>query len=117
MLTVYIYQKCSTCRDAIKWLDGHGIPYQSKPIRETPPSERELRAALKLMDGNIRRLFNTSGMDYRAQGLAERLPQMTEDEAIALLAGNGNLVKRPLVIGNGLALAGFKPEHWSKALL
>ena len=117
MLTVYIYQKCSTCRDAIKWLDQHGVEYTAKPIRETPPSRKELETALKLMDGNIRRLFNTSGMDYRAQGLAERLPGMTDDEAIALLTGNGNLVKRPFVIGNGLALTGFKPELWSKALL
>ena len=117
MLTVYIYQKCSTCRDAIKWLDQHGVKYTAKPIRETPPSTAELNAALKLMDGQIRRLFNTSGMDYRAQGLAERLPGMSEDEAIALLAGNGNLVKRPFVIGKGVALTGFKPELWSKTLL
>lgn len=117
MLTVYLYQKCSTCRDAIKWLDQHGVQYTAKPIRETPPSVAELKSALELMDGNIRKLFNTSGMDYRAQGLAERLPRMTEDEAIALLTSNGNLVKRPFVIGKGVALTGFKPELWSKALL
>jgi arsenate reductase len=117
MLTVYVYQKCSTCRDARKWLDDHGVSHQTKPIRETPPTPAELTTALKLLGGDIRKLFNSSGMDYRAQGLAELLPNMTDDEAIALLAGNGNLVKRPLVIGDGLALAGFKPEHWSKALL
>jgi arsenate reductase len=117
MLTVYVYQKCSTCRDALKWLDDHGVSHQTKAIRETPPTPAELTTALKLLGGDIRKLFNSSGMDYRAQGLAELLPNMTDDEAIALLAGNGNLVKRPLVIGDGLALAGFKPEHWSKALL
>ena len=117
MFTIYLYQKCSTCRDAIKWLDAHGVPYTTKPVRETPPSRDELETALQLMDGNIRRLFNTSGMDYRAQGLADRLPGMTDDEAITLLAGNGNLVKRPFFIGNGTALTGFKPDVWSKALL
>lgn len=117
MFTVYIYQKCSTCRDAIKWLDAHGVEYTAKPIRETPPTREELQAALRLMEGNIRRLFNTSGMDYRAQGLADRLPGMTDAEAISLLTGNGNLVKRPFVIGNGVALAGFKPDVWSQALL
>lgn len=117
MMTVYIYQKCSTCRDAVKWLDQHGVRYTAKPIRETPPTRNELETALKLMDGNIRRLFNTSGMDYRAQGLAERLPGMTDDEAVALLTSNGNLVKRPFVIGNGVALTGFKPDLWRKTLL
>ena len=117
MFTVYLYPKCSTCRDAIKWLDSHGVEYTAKPIRETPPSREELEAALQLMDGNIRRLFNTSGMDYRARGLAERLPAMTDAEAITLLTGNGNLVKRPFVIGNGVALTGFKPDVWSKTLL
>ena len=117
MFTVYLYPKCSTCRDAIKWLDSHAVEYTAMPIRETPPSREELEAALQLMDGNIRRLFNTSGMDYRAQGLAERLPAMTDAEAITLLTGNGNLVKRPFVIGNGVALTGFKPDVWSKTLL
>ena len=117
MLTVYIYQKCSTCRDAIKWLDQHSVEYTAKPIRETPPTRKELETALKLMNGQIRRLFNTSGMDYRAQGLAERLPGMADDEAIALLTSNGNLVKRPFAIGGGVALAGFNPDPWSKALL
>ena len=117
MLTVYIYQKCSTCRDAIKWLDAHGVRYVAKPIRETPPSRDELAAALERMDGRIRRLFNTSGMDYRAQGLAQRLPGMSDEEAIALLCGNGMLVKRPFVIGDGVALAGFDAEKWRAALL
>lgn len=117
MLTVYVYLKCSTCRDALKWLDRHRVKYTAKPIRETPPSRKELETALKLMGGSIRGLFNTSGKDYRAQGLAERLPGMGDDEAIGLLTSNGNLVKRPFVIGNNTALAGFKPELWSKALL
>jgi arsenate reductase len=117
MLTVYVYQKCSTCRDALKWLDDHGLAHQTKPIRETPPTPAELKAALKLLGGDIRKLFNSSGMDYRALELAKQLPQLSDEEAIALLAGNGNLIKRPLVIGKGLALAGFKPAQWSQTLL
>jgi arsenate reductase len=117
MLTVYVYQKCSTCRDALKWLDDHGVAHQTKAIRETPPSAAELKTALKLLGGDIRKLFNTSGMDYRALGMKDKLPAMSADEAIELLSQNGNLVKRPFVIGNGLALTGFKPEIWKKNLL
>lgn len=117
MLAVYIYQKCSTCRDAVKWLDDHGVAHQTKAIRETPPSPAELESALKLFGGDIRKLFNTSGMDYRALGMKDRLPAMSEAQCIELLSHDGNLVKRPLVIGNGIALAGFKPETWGKALL
>ncbi|RPJ33088.1 MAG: arsenate reductase family protein [Verrucomicrobiaceae bacterium] len=117
MLTVYVYQKCSTCRDALKWLDDHGVAHQTKAIRETPPSAAELKTALNLLGGDIRKLFNTSGMDYRALGMKDKLPAMSADEAIELLSQNGNLVKRPFVIGNGLALTGFKPEIWKKNLL
>jgi arsenate reductase (glutaredoxin) len=117
MLTVYIYHKCSTCRDAVKWLDDHGVAHRTKAIRETPPAAAELKTALKLLGGDIRKLCNSSGMDYRALGLKDRLPAMSEAQCIDLLSQNGNLVKRPFVIGNGTALAGFKPEIWGKALL
>ena len=116
MLTVYAYDKCGTCKDALKWLDAHGISHQVKAIRETPPGKTELKTALKLNGGDIRKLFNISGMDYRALGMKEKLPAMSEDEAISLLSQNGNLVKRPLVIGNGIALIGFKPELWKELL-
>ena len=117
MLTVYIYQKCSTCRDALRWLEGHGIAHQVKAIRETPPTPAELRSALTRMGGDFRKLFNTSGIDYRALGLKDQLPRMDETGAIERLAQNGNLVKRPFLIGEGKALAGFKPEVWEKTLL
>jgi arsenate reductase (glutaredoxin) len=117
MFTVYLYQKCSTCRDAVKWLDERGVAHSSKAIRETPPSPAELKAALKLLGGDIRKLFNTSGIDYRALGLKDKLPTMSEAQCIDLLSQNGNLVKRPFVIGKGTALAGFKPEIWEKTLL
>ena len=116
MLTVYAYRNCSTCRDALKWLDAHGIDYREKPIRETPPSATELRFALKQLGGDVRKLFNTSGIDYRTQGLAAKLPALSETEALGLLAANGNLVKRPLVIGERTAFAGFKKEQWAQAL-
>jgi arsenate reductase len=101
----------------MKWLDGHGVVHRTKAIRETPPSPSELETALKLLGGDIRKLFNTSGMDYRALGLKDKLPGMNEAQCIELLSKNGNLVKRPFVIGDGIALAGFKPEIWGKALL
>lgn len=116
MLTVYTYEKCSTCRDALKWLREHGIAHVVKPIRETPPSRDEIRAALKAHGGDPRKLFNTSGVDYREQGLKAVLPSLTEDGAVALLTGNGNLVKRPFVIGNGVCLTGFRPQEWSQVL-
>ena len=117
MLTVYAYEKCSTCKDALKWLKVHGVSHQVKPIRETPPDKAELDRALKLLGGDIRKLFNTSGMDYRSLGLKDRLPGMSNEQCIELLSKNGNLVKRPFVIGNGVALAGFKPEAWKDTLL
>jgi arsenate reductase len=116
MFKVYIYQKCSTCRDAIKWLETHGIPYQTLAIRETPPTPAELKTALHLLGGDLKKLFNTSGMDYRALGMKDKLPTLTETEVFDLLSKNGNLVKRPFLIGNGKALTGFRPEVWEKTL-
>jgi arsenate reductase len=117
MLTVYAYRNCSTCRNALKWLDSNGIAYQLKAIRETPPAVGELESALDLLGGDVRRLFNTSGTDYRSLGLADKLPGMQTADALKLLSENGNLVKRPFAIAKGLALAGFKPGDWSAALL
>ena len=116
MFKVYVYQKCSTCRDALKWLGDHGIPHTVMAIRETPPTHAELESALRLLGNDIRKLFNTSGMDYRALGMKDKLPAMTEAEAIDLLSKNGNLVKRPFLIGDGKALTGFKPDVWKKNL-
>jgi len=113
MLKVYAYQGCSTCKNAVKWLKGQGIEYQELAIRETPPSVAELRAMLKAK-GELRLLFNTSGQDYRALGMKDKLPTMTEDKAIKLLSSNGNLVKRPFVIDEaaGIHLVGFKEAEW-----
>ena len=117
MLKVYGYQKCSTCRDALKWLDAHGIKHEVKAIRETPPTVAELKVALDAANGDLRKIFNTSGMDYRALGLKDRLPDMSVNEALEMLSTHGNLVKRPFVIGDGTVLVGFKEPAWKSALL
>ena len=116
MLTVYAYQACDTCRKALKWLKAQGISHEVKAIRETPPSPAELKAAVKAFGGELRPLFNTAGGDYRELGLKDKLPSMREDEAVALLSKNGNLVKRPFVLGDGVVLVGFKEDEWRKAL-
>lgn len=117
MLTVYTYQKCSTCRDALKWLDTRKIPHAVKAIRETPPSRDELKTALDELGGDMRKIFNTSGMDYRALGLKDSLSTMSEEEAFTLLAQNGNLVKRPFLIGDDQVLVGFKQPQWEEAFV
>lgn len=115
-LTVYVYAKCSTCRDAIKWLRVHGVAFTEKPIYEQPPTPVELRRMLAFQNGNLRRLFNTSGIQYRERGLAAKLPGMTEAEALALLGSDGRLVKRPFVLGPDVGLLGFDADEWTAAL-
>ena len=113
---VYVYQKCSTCRDAMKWLNDNGIEYNAVLIREKPPTKRELKTMLKHMDGNLRKLFNSSGMDYRAMNMKEKFPTLTEAAAFDLLNANGNLVKRPFLLGEGVGLVGFKQAEWKAKL-
>ncbi len=117
MLKVYTYAKCDTCRKAVRFLKDRGIAFREIPIRETPPSLSELKAVLRACGGEMRRLFNTSGGDYKALGLSIKLPALAEEDALALFAGNGNLVKRPFVIGGGTHLVGFKESDWITALL
>lgn len=112
---IYIYAKCSTCRNALQWLKQHGIAHEVHPIRETPPSVQELERALHHHDQQLRRIVNTSGMDYRAMGLKDKLPAMSRKQALDMLAGNGNLVKRPLLLADEFVLAGFKPDVWAAA--
>jgi len=112
MTRVYTLAQCSTCRDAVKWLKARGVAFEERAIRETPPTVAELRTMLAAYGGQRRRIFNTSGIEYRAQKIGEKLDALTEAEALALLAGNGSLVKRPFAIGDGVALAGFDEERW-----
>ena len=116
-LKIYTLAQCSTCRDATRWLRSHQIAFDERAIRETPPTVAELRAMLAAQGGNLRKLFNSSGIEYRAQQLAEKLPAMSEPEQLALLAGNGSLVKRPFLIGDGAALVGFDEKAWAAVLL
>lgn len=117
-LRLYTYTNCSTCRRAVRWLDAHGLSHEEIAIRETPPTAAELRTMLAAQGGELRRLFNTSGRDYRELKLGEKLSGMNEADALRLLAGNGNLVKRPFLLGpNGVALVGFAEPAWRAALL
>ncbi len=110
------YPPCSTCQKAKKWLDDHGVAYTARHIKDENPSADELRKWLALSGLPIKRFFNTSGLVYKNLGLKEKLPTMTEDEQIALLASDGMLVKRPLLVGGDFVMVGFKPAEWEKAL-
>jgi arsenate reductase len=111
-LRVYAYAGCDTCRKALKFLNEHGVAHEVIPIREQPPTVVELRTMLGYLDGDLRRLFNTSGGDYKALNMKERLPKLSTDEALGLLSENGNLVKRPFALAKGAGVTGFKPEEW-----
>lgn len=113
-LKVYLYANCGTCRKAKKYLAERDIQFTEIPIREQPPSVRELGAMLEAYDGGITRLFNTSGQDYRQGGYKEKLKTMSVEEIISELAANGNLIKRPFVISDTTALIGFRQEEWDK---
>jgi arsenate reductase len=112
-IVVHTYARCSTCRAAVHWLRGRNVAFVERPIVESPPTVAELRRMLGLQQGNLRRLCNTSGIEYRALGLAAKLPSLTEAEVLALLAGNGRLVKRPFVLGPDFGLVGFDEAKWS----
>ena len=115
-LRVYTYAGCGTCRKALKFLAEHNVPHEVIAIREQPPTLPELRAMLAHYDGEVRRLFNTSGLDYKAMNLKDRLPGLAPDEALALLAANGNLVKRPFALTKSAGVVGFKPDEWERVL-
>lgn len=113
-LRVYAYEKCDTCRKALKFLAAKKVAHEVIPIRQQPPTIAELRAMLAHVGGDLRRLFNTSGQDYRALDLKSRLPKLSEDEALALLASNGNLVKRPFALTPKSGVVGFREDEWSR---
>ncbi|HIT31868.1 MAG TPA: arsenate reductase family protein [Candidatus Enterenecus stercoripullorum] len=110
------YEKCSTCKKARNWLDEHGVPYEVRPIREQNPTVQELDGWSQESGLPLRRFFNTSGQLYQAMGLKDKLDGMTRQEQLELLASDGMLVKRPLLVGDGVVLVGFRPEQWDQAL-
>ncbi|MBK1881740.1 arsenate reductase family protein [Luteolibacter pohnpeiensis] len=115
MPVLYAYKNCDTCRKASKWLQQHDISHETKAIRDTPPTLEELKIALKSQNGDLRKLFNTSGVDYRQLGMKDKLPGLSEDEALTLLSQNGNLVKRPLLLADDFVLIGFNESAWTTA--
>ena len=111
------YPKCSTCRKAKKWLDEHNIEYDERHIVEDNPQADELKEWWEKSDLPIKRFFNTSGMKYRELKLKDKLPDMDDDEQFDLLATDGMLVKRPIVVGEDFVLVGFKIKEWEEKLL
>jgi len=115
-LVVYQYPNCGRCRKALKFLDETGVDFKSKDIVTNPPSKVLLGKALKLSGLPLKKLFNTSGQSYRDGGFKDKLPTMSDDEALTALAADGKLIKRPLVLGDGFVLVGFREDDWREAL-
>lgn len=113
---IYEYSKCSTCRKALKFLDNRNVAHEKVAIVETPPTKAELKKMLALQGGNLKKLFNTSGEVYRAMKIGERLPSMSESEALELLASNGKLIKRPFALAGDKGLVGFNEDEWKKLI-
>lgn len=110
------YPRCSTCRKAQTWLEGRGVSVTYRDIQKENPTEEELRAWHTASGLPLKRFFNTSGLKYKALGLKDKLPSMTEEAQYALLATDGLLVKRPLLIGQDFVLVGFKEVEWQAHL-
>ncbi len=110
------YEKCSTCQKAKKWLDEQGIGYEMRPIKEQKPSSAELKDWVERSGLPLKRFFNTSGLQYKALGLKEKLPAMSEEEQLALLAADGMLVKRPLLVSEDFVLVGFRQDEYERVL-
>lgn len=117
MLKVYCYSKCSTCKKALKWLDEKKIKHEVVDIKADHPDEDALRKYYAISGLPLKRFFNTSGMQYRELELSKKLPDMGEEEQFRLLASDGMLVKRPLLVGEGFVLTGFKQSEWEEKLL
>ena len=111
------YDRCSTCKKAEAWLQENKVPYAKRPIKEENPSVKELRAWASNSGLPLRSFFNTSGLLYKQLELKDKLPGMEDEEMLALLASDGMLVKRPLLITEETVLVGFRPVEWSEALL
>ncbi len=116
MVKVYCYSKCSTCKKALKWLDDNKVEYSVIDIKEENPDEKTLRELHKKSGLPLKRFFNTSGMLYREMELSKKLPDMSEDEMFKLLATDGMLVKRPILITDDKVFTGFKEAEWSSAI-
>ncbi|MCR5494381.1 MAG: arsenate reductase family protein [Treponema sp.] len=116
MVKVYCYDRCSTCKKALAWLDQKGIKYEKIDIKSQHPDEKTIRELHQKSGLALKRFFNTSGILYREQELSKKLADMPQDQQYALLASDGMLVKRPLLITEKAVLPGFKEAEWSEAL-
>ena len=116
-MRVYCYSKCSTCKKALAWLDENDLSYELLDIKTNHPGLAELAAAYEKSGLPLKRFFNTSGNLYKEMALKDKLPEMSEEEQLALLATDGMLVKRPLVIGDDFVLTGFKEAEWKEKVL
>ena len=116
MIKVYCYSKCTTCKKALKWLNDNGIDHEVVDIKTNHPDEETLREYYAMSGLPLKRFFNTSGIPYREIGLSSKLPGMSENEQFALLATDGMLVKRPILVGEDFVLTGFKEDEWAQKL-
>lgn len=110
------YPKCTTCQKAKKWLDEKGIEYSDRHIKEDNPTYDELKKWHEISGLPLKKFFNTSGLLYKSMNLKDKIPEMSEDEQLKLLASDGMLVKRPLIVGDDYALTGFKAEEWENRI-
>ena len=115
-MKVYCYPKCTTCKKALAWLDAQNIAYDLYDIKEQNPSADDLKSWHQMSGLPLKKFFNTSGMKYKELALKDKLPEMSEEEQYALLGTDGMLVKRPLVIGDGFVLTGFRQKEWEEKL-
>lgn len=118
-IKIYEYSGCSTCKKALKFLETNKIKFEKLPIVDNPPTKTEIKsmlAHLKASGGGLKNLFNTSGQVYRELKISEKLPSMSEAEAIELLSKNGKLIKRPFLITEKAGVVGFKEPEWKKIL-
>ena len=110
------YPPCSTCQKAKKWLDSHGLTYTDRHIKNEKPTYEELKSWYAASGLPLKKFFNTSGLLYKSLGLKDKLPTMTEEEQLQLLASDGMLVKRPIVVTDSTVLVGFKEAQWESLL-
>lgn len=116
-MLVLVYRKCSTCLKALKWLEDHNVQFEERAIKEQNPTYEELKEWYGKSGMPLKKFFNTSGLLYKDLGLKDKLPTMSEEEQLKLLATDGMLVKRPLVVGEEFVLTGFKEKEWETAML
>lgn len=115
-MVILCYPRCGTCRKAVKWLADRGIEAEYRDIKEQNPTYEELKEWAGRSGLPLKKFFNTSGLQYKAMGLKDKLPEMGEEEQLRLLSTDGMLVKRPILVGDGFVLVGFREDQWKERL-